>query len=138
MAAASALNLQGVLDHRPLELSFGMRRLVGIARSIAASPSVLLLDEPASGLDPAEVDELAGLIRELAKGWGIGILLVEHNLDMVLSVADEVTVMAEGSELAPAAAPNIVRTNPAVLAAYVGTDDSDVDFPPTAQAAEHA
>ena len=126
--AAGDLRLEDVYDQRPGSLPFGRRRLVAIARSVAAAPSVLLLDEPASGLDPVEVSELAELIRHLAERWGIGILLVEHNLDMVLSVCDEITVMAEGKELLAASDAQTVRTHPDVVAAYVGVSD-DVEAP---------
>jgi len=120
MTAAHELELDDVLDRRPESLPFGRRRMVAIARSVAAGPSVLLLDEPAAGLDTGAAEDLAHLIRQLADSWQIGVLLVEHNLDMVLSVCDEITVMASGAELLPASHPETVRTHPAVIAAYVG------------------
>jgi ABC-type branched-subunit amino acid transport system ATPase component/ABC-type branched-subunit amino acid transport system permease subunit len=122
--AAREFGLDAVYDKQPDALPFGTRRLVAIARAMAAAPSILLLDEPAAGLDDSEVAEFGHMIRVLAERWGIGILLVEHNLDMVLSVCDEVTVMAEGTELLPATAPHIVGTHPAVLEAYVGSADA--------------
>jgi ABC-type branched-subunit amino acid transport system ATPase component/branched-subunit amino acid ABC-type transport system permease component len=121
--AALEFGLEQVYDRQPESLPFGQRRMVAIARAIASAPSVLLLDEPASGLGPAETDELARLIRTLADEWGIAILLVEHNLDMVLSVCDEITVMSAGAELLAASAPDVVRTHPAVVEAYVGVTD---------------
>jgi ABC-type branched-subunit amino acid transport system ATPase component/ABC-type branched-subunit amino acid transport system permease subunit len=122
--AAREFGLDAVYDKKPDELPFGTRRLVAIARAMAGAPSILLLDEPAAGLDDSEVAEFGHLIRILAERWGIGVLLVEHNLDMVLSVCDEVTVMAEGTELLPATEPHVVRTHPAVLEAYVGSADA--------------
>ena len=98
---------------------------MGIARAVASEPSILLLDEPASGLDSHEAEELAALIRMMADRWGIGILLVEHNLDMVLGLCDKVTVMASGEELLGAAAPDVVRSDPAVIAAYVGDTEDE-------------
>ncbi|EFC79755.1 ATP-binding cassette domain-containing protein, partial [Parafrankia sp. EUN1f] len=118
--AAREFGLEPLYDERPDSLSFGHRRLVSIARAVASAPSVLLLDEPAAGLDEQGAGELAHLIRRLAEGWSIGVLLVEHNLDMVLSVCDEITVMAEGRRLVAAAPPAVVRTHPDVLRAYVG------------------
>jgi sulfate-transporting ATPase len=124
--AAHEFELEQVYDSQPDMLPFGQRRMVAIARAIASAPSILLLDEPASGLDTAEAQELARLIRTLADDWGIGILLVEHNLDMVLSVCDEITVMSAGAELLAACPPDVVRTHPAVIEAYVGvTDEPD-------------
>ena len=120
MVAVEEFQLRPYFDMKPDLLSFGRRRTVAIARAIAAQPSVLLLDEPASGLDEQESAELAELIRSLADDWGIAVLLVEHNLDLVLSVCDEVTVMESGVELLAAASPSEVRRHPAVLAAYIG------------------
>ncbi len=129
-AAAAVEEFQlGPLFHlKPEQLSFGQRRRAAIARAIAGEPSVLLLDEPASGLDDVESQELADLIRALATDWGIAVLLVEHNLDLVLSVCDVVTVMDSGTELLAAAPPHEVRTHPDVLEAYIGvrTDDAAV------------
>jgi sulfate-transporting ATPase len=94
-----------------------------------------MLDEPASGLEEREATELGRLIQALAHEWGIGILLVEHNLDLVLSVCDEITVMSAGSELLAASPPEIVRNHPAVIEAYVGADpaESDAGEPPFAR-----
>jgi sulfate-transporting ATPase len=120
LMAVEDFQLAPLFDMKPAALSFGQRRTVAIARAIAGQPSVLLLDEPASGLDEQESAELAALIRSLADDWGIAVLLVEHNLDLVLSVCDEVTVMESGVELLAAAAPAEVRRHPDVLVAYIG------------------
>jgi ABC-type branched-subunit amino acid transport system ATPase component/branched-subunit amino acid ABC-type transport system permease component len=125
IAAAREFELDDVFDVKPEELPFGRRRLVGIARAVASEPSILLLDEPASGLDSGEAGELAELIRMMADRWGIGILLVEHNLDIVLGVCDEVTVMSSGQELLAASPPEVVRTHSGVIAAYVGDTEGE-------------
>lgn len=122
IAAAQEFDLVKHFGEKPTKLPFGQRRLVAIARAVAAAPSILLLDEPASGLDDDEAKELARLIRSLADDWGFGILLVEHNLDMVLGVCDEITVMAQGQELLAASPPRVVRTHPGVIKAYVGEE----------------
>jgi ABC-type branched-subunit amino acid transport system ATPase component/branched-subunit amino acid ABC-type transport system permease component len=124
-AAAREFGLDDLMDLMPEELPFGQRRLIGIARAVASEPSILLLDEPASGLDSGEAEELAALIRMMADRWGIGILLVEHNLDLVLGLCDQVTVMASGEELLEASAPEVVRSHPAVIAAYVGDTEDE-------------
>ena len=127
LVAVDEFQLAPFFDQKPHQLSFGQRRTVAIARAVASQPSVLLLDEPAAGLDEHESAELAALIRSLADDWGIAVLLVEHNLDLVLAVCDEVTVMESGVELLAAAAPSEVRRHPAVLAAYIGVHPEDDD-----------
>ena len=122
-AAASAVvrefGLEDDLDRRPEELSFGKRRLVALARAVAVEPSILLLDEPAAGLGEAETAELGALLRRLASEWGIGVLLVEHDVSLVLDVCDHVAVLAFGRLIADGA-PDAIRTDPVVVAAYLG------------------
>jgi ABC-type branched-subunit amino acid transport system ATPase component/branched-subunit amino acid ABC-type transport system permease component len=120
LQAVEDFGLAADLDRRAESLSFGQRRLVAIARAVAAEPSVLLLDEPAAGLDEAETAELSVLVRSLARDWGIAVLLVEHNLDMVLQLCDRVTVMVAGSVLY-SGTPSDVRNHPDVLEAYIGS-----------------
>ena len=84
VAAVEELSLAPLLDRRAEDLSYGQRRLVAIARAVASSPSVLLLDEPAAGLDETESAELGRLVRRLADEWGMGVLLIEHDVALVL------------------------------------------------------
>jgi sulfate-transporting ATPase len=109
------------LERLPDELSNADRRLVAIARAVATSPSVLLLDEPASGLDAASSKELATLIRKLADEWNIGILLVEHDVSMIMDTCDQVVVLNFGRQIA-AGPPSVVRRDQAVLDAYLGIE----------------
>jgi sulfate-transporting ATPase len=118
--AVRQFGLEHLLGVRPDAIAFGQRKTVAIARSVANSPSVLLLDEPAAGLDDTEADELAALIRHLADEWGIGVLLVEHKVDLILSVSDRITVLDRGSILA-SGTPEEIRNDPAVIDAYLGT-----------------
>jgi ABC-type branched-subunit amino acid transport system ATPase component/branched-subunit amino acid ABC-type transport system permease component len=124
LAAVAEFRLTDVLDRRPGDLAFGQRRLVAIARAVAAGPRVLLLDEPAAGLSDEESRELAGLIRSLARDWGMSVLLVEHNVDLVLSACDVVTVMESGRWLTTGP-PSEVGTDPRVIEAYLGPDAHD-------------
>ncbi|MEU5634823.1 ATP-binding cassette domain-containing protein [Streptomyces rishiriensis] len=119
LVAVREFGLQDSLDRPVGDLSYGERRLLAIARAVAASPSVLLLDEPAAGLSDDETRELARLVRRLAKDWGMGVLLVEHDVDMVMSVCDQVVVLDFGRRIC-AGTPEEVRRDPAVRAAYLG------------------
>jgi sulfate-transporting ATPase len=108
--------------HRDVkDLSYGKRRLLAIARAVAMHPSVLLLDEPAAGLSSAESAELARVVRRLADDWGMAILVVEHDMEFVMGVCDEVIVLDFGALIA-AGAPEQVQSDPAVVAAYLGID----------------
>ncbi len=99
VAALREFELLDDAEAKPESLPYGRRRMVAIARAAASGPSVILLDEPASGLGDVESAELAGFIRALARSRGMGVLLIEHNIDLVLSVCDRVTVMATGAKL---------------------------------------
>jgi sulfate-transporting ATPase len=120
LAAVQRFGLGPDLDAKVDVLPFGRRRLVAIARAIAGGPSVLLLDEPAAGLDAQETSELGGFIRMLAGQWGLAILLVEHNVELVLSICDEVSVLASGANLVHGP-PGQIRSDPRVLDAYLGS-----------------
>ena len=101
-------------------LSLGARKRVELARALAANPLLLLLDEPAGGLNHEEVAELGGLIRLIRDKLGITVLLVEHHMGLVMSLSDQVVVLNFGRVIADGP-PAAVRSNPAVAEAYLGT-----------------
>ena len=123
-AAISILGLGDDLDRRPGELPLGRRRLVSIARAIASEPSVLLLDEPAAGLDDDESEELGRLVRVLAEDWGLAILLVEHDVPLLMSTCDTVVAIDHGSYVT-SGAPQEVRHHPKVIESYLGEADPE-------------
>jgi branched-chain amino acid transport system ATP-binding protein len=103
---------------RAAGLPYGDQRRVEIARALATEPSLLLLDEPAAGMNPAETDDLIGLIARIQKR-GITLLLIEHDMNLVMTVSDRITVLNFGTHIAEGAPDEIVR-NRAVITAYLG------------------
>jgi len=117
-SAAVPAELEAVADVLPRRLGAAQRRRLALARALAAGPSVLLLDEPAAGLDTDQRRELGGRIREVA-GAGTAVLLVEHDVELVFEVCDRVSVMAAGRFIA-VGTPAEVRSDERVAAAYLG------------------
>src|SRR5205085_9148681 len=124
VSAIREFTLEDDLDRPVEDLSYGKRRLLAIARAVATHPSVLLLDEPAAGLGDAETAELARLVRRLADDWGMAILLVEHDMNFVMSVCDDIVVLDFGRQIANGT-PEAIRQDKHVIAAYLGEDDPD-------------
>lgn len=124
IGAIDEFELRDVLDKTPSQLPYGTRRLIAVARAVAAAPSVLLLDEPAAGLDEVRSRELGHLIRRMADQWKIAVVLIEHDVPLVMSVCDRVCVLNFG-ELIAEGPPGVVKSNSRVVEAYLGGRPQD-------------
>lgn len=130
--AARCLDRVGLADKagvRASALSYGDQRRLEIARALAADPSLLILDEPAAGMNHVEATALSGLIGSLA-AEGLTVLLIEHNVGMVLETCSQVVVLNFGEVLA-SGPPSEIAANPAVIEAYLGSADDEDDEPST-------
>jgi branched-chain amino acid transport system ATP-binding protein len=121
-----SLQLGAIADRPAAGLPLGSARLLEIARALAVDPQVLLLDEPSSGLDVRETEEVAAVLRSVVRDHGVSLLLVEHDVELVLGMCDAVHVLDFGVMIA-AGTPAQVRSDPAVRAAYLGEEVEDPD-----------
>ena len=121
-ALLERVGLAGVADQPPGSLGYGQLRLLEIARALATEPRLLLLDEPAAGLNHVETDRLAALIRSLHAD-GTTILLIEHDMRLVMDLAEQVVVLDFGRKIGEGSAAEVAR-DPAVLDAYLGGADA--------------
>jgi branched-chain amino acid transport system ATP-binding protein len=118
--AISVCGLESVARRYPREISHGQRKLVGVGRALAQEPRLVLLDEPAAGLDTEESLELGRRLRSLPDEHGVTVLLVDHDMGLVLSVCDRVHVIDFGLTIAEGT-PDEIRKHPRVLEAYLGS-----------------
>jgi branched-chain amino acid transport system ATP-binding protein len=119
--AAELMHFVGVgkyLDHAASQMSYGALKRLEIARALAARPQILLLDEPAAGLNHTETGEIEALIRKVAQS-GVTVVLVEHDMKLVMNLSNHISVLDYGKKLAEGT-PAEVRANPDVIAAYLG------------------
>jgi ABC-type branched-subunit amino acid transport system ATPase component/ABC-type branched-subunit amino acid transport system permease subunit len=126
-----ALQLLAFLDIEHLayseaqSLPYGLQRMVEIARALATGPSILLLDEPAAGVNPSEIDRLSTVIRRVAAS-GVTMLVIEHHMDLVMGVSNHVTVLDYGKKIAEGT-PDTIRSNQRVIEAYLGSAEHSFD-----------
>jgi branched-chain amino acid transport system ATP-binding protein len=122
-AALAYLGLEPFAGRPAAGLPFGTLKRVEVARALVSRPRLLLLDEPAGGLNHEEVEHLAGLITRMREDYDVTILLVEHHMNLVMRVSDRVHVLNFGRKIAEGT-PDEVRANAAVVEAYLGTGDA--------------
>lgn len=122
-ALLETVGLQNLWNETSRNLAYGAQRRLEIARALATDPVLLLLDEPAAGMNPQETLELQDLVQEIISERKLSILLIEHDMNLVMSLSDRIYVMEYGTCIA-SGTPEEIRTNPRVIKAYLGENDA--------------
>lgn len=117
----SLVGLESIETQNPLKLSYGIQRRLEIARALATSPKILLLDEPSAGMNTREKGELSRLIKRLNAELEITILIIEHDMRLIMAICDEITVLDHGVKIAEGA-PKAIQANERVVEAYLGSE----------------
>jgi len=118
-AVLDITGLQAVREHRAGELAYGYQKRLGVAIGLATRPRLLLLDEPAAGLNPEECAEFGRLLQRVRTHYGLTLLFVEHHMALVMGTCERIVVLVQGQKIAEGG-PDAIRGNPAVVEAYLG------------------
>lgn len=121
--AENLLEIMGLMDYRDLaanNLPYGLQRRLEIVRALALNPVLLLLDEPAAGMNPDETEQLMGLIGRIRNDFSLSVLVIEHHMDLIMGVCEHIVVLNFGQKIAEGTADEVSRS-PQVIEAYLGT-----------------
>ena len=122
MELLKIVGLDGVADELATSLPYGQQRRLEIVRALATHPKLLLLDEPAAGMNPQKTEELGRFIQDIKEKFGLTVFMIEHHMNLVMGISDRIYVIDFGKQIAEGT-PKEVRDNPAVIAAYLGVDE---------------
>ena len=122
MELLRVVGLEELAHEMATSLPYGKQRLLEIARALATKPTLLLLDEPAAGMNPQETDELSAFIRRIKDQFDLTIFIIEHHMNLVMEISDRIYVIDFGKMIANGT-PEEIQNNPAVIAAYLGGDE---------------
>ena len=122
MELLKIVGLEGVADELATSLPYGQQRRLEIVRALATHPKLLLLDEPAAGMNPQETEELGEFIKMIKEKFNLTVFMIEHHMNLVMGISDRIYVIDFGKQIAEGT-PKEVQDNPAVIAAYLGVDE---------------
>ncbi|MBA2907850.1 ABC transporter ATP-binding protein, partial [Clostridium saccharobutylicum] len=118
------LGLEDLKDEKASSLPYGKQRKLEIARALATNPKLLLLDEPAAGMNPTETDELTAFVKEIKEKFNLSIFMIEHHMNMVMSLSDRIQVFEYGITIAKGT-PSEIQNDKKVIEAYLGVSEDD-------------
>jgi branched-chain amino acid transport system ATP-binding protein len=127
--AENLLDIMGLLGYKDLiasNLPYGLQRRLEIVRALALNPSLLLLDEPAAGMNPDETEQLMRLIARIRNDFKLSVLVIEHHMDLIMGVCEHIVVLNFGEKIAQGSADEVSK-NPQVIEAYLGTSEEAAD-----------